>query len=90
MLDPAVTDPQVRSDIFTRIPQERLQQAIEECDRLIRPQLDESYDFFAGRYSYIRQFAPAFPDTVTFRTNREDDPLLKAVATLRQMNYPTL
>jgi TnpA family transposase len=86
VLDPAVTDPQVRSDIFTRIPRERLQQAIEECDRLIRPQPDESYDFFAGRYSYIRQFAPAFLDTFTFSSNRDDDPLLKAVAILRQLN----
>lgn len=86
VLDPAVTDPQVRSDIFTRIPRERLQQAIEECDRLIRPHPDESYDFFAGRYSYIRQFAPAFLDTFTFDTNRDNDPLLKAVANIRQLN----
>ena len=86
ILDPAVSDPQVRPDIFTCIPRERLEQVIEDCDRLIRPLQDESYDFLATRYSYIRQFAPAFLDTFTFRTRRESDPLLKAVAILRQLN----
>lgn len=86
VLDPAVADPQVRLDIFTRVPREQLQQALEDCQRLIRPVQDESYDFLARRYSYIRQFAPAFLDTFTFRSNLEPDPLLKAVTLIRQLN----
>jgi len=86
VLDPTVTDPQVRPDIFACIAREKLQQAIEDCDRLIRPLQDESYDFFAARYSYIRQFAPAFLETFTFQANRNPDPLLRAVAIIRQLN----
>ncbi|MCY7285415.1 MAG: Tn3 family transposase [Cyanobacteria bacterium CAN_BIN43] len=86
VLDPAVSDAQVRPDILSCISRERLQQAIEDCDRLIRPLQDESYDFFAHRYSYLRQFAPAFLESLTFRSNRADDPLLQAVALIRQLN----
>jgi TnpA family transposase len=86
VLDPAVSDAQVRPDILNCISRDRLQQAIEECDRLIRPLQDESYDFFAHRYSYLRQFAPVFLDSLTFRSNRDPDPLLQAVALIRQLN----
>jgi hypothetical protein len=86
VLDPGVSDAQVRPDILNCISREQLQQAIEECDRLIRPLQDESYDFFAHRYSYLRQFAPAFLESLTFRSNREPDPLLQAVALIRQLN----
>lgn len=86
VLDPAVADPQVRPDIFTRVPRAQLQQAVEDCQRLIRPVPDESYDFFAQRYSYIRQFAPAFLDTFAFRSNFDPDRLLKAVTVIRQLN----
>lgn len=86
VLDPEVADPQVRPDIFTRVSREQLQAAMDDCQRLIRPVQDESYDFFAERYSYIRQFAPAFLDTFTFRSNLESDPLLQAVTRMRQLN----
>lgn len=86
VLDQAVLDPQVRPDIFTLVPREQLQQAVEDCPRLVRPIQDESYDFFAQRYSYIRQFAPAFLDTFTFCSNLDSDPLLKAIILIRQLN----
>jgi TnpA family transposase len=86
VLDPSVSDAQVRPDILKCISRDRLQQAMEDCDRLIRPVQDESYDFFAQRYSYIRQFAPAFLERLTFRSNRDLDPLLQAVAIIRQLN----
>lgn len=86
ILDPQVSDDQVRPDIFKLISQAELQQAIENCERLIRPSQDESYDFFAARYSYIRQFAPTFLSTFTFHSTLEADPLLKAVAIVRQLN----
>lgn len=86
ILDPAVTDSQVRPDIFAQVPREQLQQAVADCPPLIRPVQDEAYDFLALRYSYLRTFAPAFLDTFTFHSTVEADPLLKAVAILRQLN----
>lgn len=86
VLDPQVDDPKVRSDIFEQVTPEELEAAITDCNRLVRPTQDESYDYFAARYSYIRQFAPAFLDTFSFRSNRENDPLLEAIAVLKQLN----
>jgi TnpA family transposase len=86
VLDPEIQDPKVRPDIFERIPRQQLELAIADCERLARPSKDESYDFFAQRYSYIRQFAPAFLRTFVFCSSRFDDPLLKAIDLLRQLN----
>lgn len=86
VLDPQVADPKVRSDIFEQVTPEELEAAITDCTRLVRPTQDESYDYFAARYSYIRQFAPALLDTFSFQCNRENDPLLEAIAILEQLN----
>jgi TnpA family transposase len=86
VLDPSVGDPQVRADIFEQVTPEELEAAIADCTRLVRPAQDESYDYFAARYSYIRQFAPAFLETFAFRSNRENDPLLEAITLLQQLN----
>lgn len=86
ILDPAVADLQVRPDIFAQVPREQLQQAVADCPPLIRPVQDEAYDFLALRYNYLRTFAPALLETFTFHSNDEADPLLKAVAILRQLN----
>ena len=86
ILDPQVEDSAVRPDIFERVSQERLEAAINDCERLVRPAQDESTDYFAARYSYLRQFAPAFLKTFTFRSNRKKDPLLEAIEVLRELN----
>ena len=86
VLDPNVDDAQVRPAIFERIPREDLETAVTDCERLIRPAQDESHDFFAARYSYIRQFAPAFIQTFTFRSHQAKASLLEAVQLLRQLN----
>lgn len=86
VLDPEVADERVREAIFSRIPEERLREALDDCARLVRPIPDESYDFLAERYSYIRQFAPAFLETFVFRSPLESDPLLKAVRLVRRLN----
>lgn len=86
ILDPQVDDPQVRADIFEQVTPEELAAAITDCNRLARPAQDESYDYFAARYSYIRQFAPAFLDTFSFQSNRDKDPLLEAITILHQLN----
>ena len=52
----------------------------------MRPEQDEYYEFLAARYSYIRQFAPAFLDAFTFCSNRAPDLLLDAIQLLRQLN----
>ncbi len=86
ILDPKVEDAAVRPDIFERVPQAHLEAAINDCERLVRPAHDESIDYFAARYSYLRQFAPAFLKTFAFHSHRNNDPLLVAIKLLRQLN----
>ncbi|MBV9280755.1 MAG: Tn3 family transposase [Chloroflexi bacterium] len=86
VLDPEVTDPQLRSAIYAQVPPERLEAAVAECDRLIRPPDDTYFDFLAQRYGTLRAFAPALLAALPFRSGQPDDPLLEAVALLRQLN----
>jgi len=86
ILDPQVEDAAVRPDIFEQVPQARLEAAISDCERLVRPAQDDSTDYFAARYSYLRQFAPAFLKTFDFRSHRDKDPLLAAIELLCQLN----
>jgi TnpA family transposase len=58
VLDPQIADPDLRTHIYKRHPKERLQAAMEESERLMRPLDDNYFDFLTGRYNYVRQFAP--------------------------------
>jgi TnpA family transposase len=85
VLDPKVRDADLRRAIYHRIPQAELRAAVEESDRIIRPLDDHYFDFLESRYTYLRQFTPAFIDALAFRS-AGDSPLLRAVDLLRQLN----
>jgi len=86
ILDEHISDLQLRNVIYQRIPKEKLQAAVDECDELIRPLDDNYFDFLESRYSYIRQFAPAFLCTFTFQASPEKKALLEAIELLRSLN----
>ena len=85
VLDPQIADPDLRTHIYKRHPKERLQAAMEESERLMRPLDDNYFDFLTGRYNYVRQFAPAFLSAFTFRANRRGEPLVEAVSVLNRI-----
>lgn len=87
LLDPEVPDNDVREAVYRAVGSpERLLEAVEESEKLMRPADDNYYDFFADRYSYLRQFTPAFLEALRFRSNKKNDPLLEAVTILRSLN----
>ena len=86
VLDPSVSDEQLRQTIYRHVPADKLLAAVEECDQLIRPLDDSYFDFLARRYSHIREFAPAFLHAFKFRSNRNSDALLQAVELLQNLN----
>jgi hypothetical protein len=86
VLDPAIADPYLRRTIYQRIPPTVLQRAVEESDRIVRPLDDSYFDFFETRYGYLRQWTPAFLETLTFHAMQRPDPLLEAVRLLQQLN----
>ena len=86
VLDATVSDSQLRSTIYSKIPQEELRAAIEECDGMIRPKDDQSIDYFANRYGYLRKFAPQFLNTLQFHSHQVEDPLIEALEYLKTLN----
>jgi TnpA family transposase len=85
--DLSVADSEVRDAIYEHVAsREKLLAAREESGRLARPLDDSYFDFLSERYSYIRQFAPAFIEAFEFRSNHTDDPLLKGIRLLEELN----
>ncbi|MBE9045304.1 Tn3 family transposase [Pleurocapsales cyanobacterium LEGE 10410] len=86
ILDEEIQDEQLRGKIYDQITPEELSQAITECKSLIRPHADDYFDFFALRYSYLRQFVPTFLAAFSFRANLTDDPLIEAIKIIRHLD----
>jgi hypothetical protein len=55
-----------------------------------RPLDDNYFDFLTGRYTYVRQFAPALLSAFTFRANRRGEPLVEAVSVLNRIKMKVL
>lgn len=86
VLDPTVTDQEVRAAIYQQMSPSILQQALEECRSLMRPLDGNYFDFLARRYSVLRSFAPQFLNAFTFHSNTAAVGLWEAIALLRQLN----
>lgn len=86
LIDSEVKDAAVRAKVFRRFNRGYLQQVVPETENHLRPRNDEAIDLFAQRYSYIRQFAPRFLETLTFKSHKPASPLLKAIKVLKTLN----
>jgi TnpA family transposase len=86
LLDATIDDTAVRAVSFARVPEIVLRVAVEETAGLIRPRHDGAIDFFGTRYSTIRQFAPAFLQTLTFHAQGPDDTVLRALEVIRTLD----
>ena len=86
LLDTTIDDVAVRAVSFARVPEGALREAVDDTAGLIRPRQDGAIDFFGTRYSTIRQFAPAFMQTLTFHAHGPDDTILRALEVLRALD----
>ncbi|HPF59848.1 MAG TPA: DUF4158 domain-containing protein [Candidatus Competibacteraceae bacterium] len=86
LLDSSVADEAVRTVSFQRVAETTLRTALEQTKQLIRPSQDAYVDLFGRRYSYVRQFAPAFMQQLTFRSSHDAHPLLQALRLLRELD----
>jgi len=86
LLDPEIEDASVRAASFERVPEAVLRAALSETEGLIRPRHDDAIDFFGKRYSTVRQFAPAFLQTLTFHTQGPHDSVLPSVNVIRDLD----
>lgn len=86
VLNTEISDSDLRAHIYKVIPEIEFRRAVDECDSLIRPNDDQSYDFLSKRYGYIREFSPKFLKIMQFRSHQKNDPLLKAITILDTLN----
>ena len=86
LLDTTIDDTAVRAVSFARVPEGALREAVADTAGLIRPRQDGALDCFGTRYSTIRQFAPAFLQTLTFHAHGPDDTILQALEVLRTLD----
>ncbi len=86
VLNPEITNEQLRQSIHEQISPEKMRVAVEDCKRLRRPPDDNYYDFLADCYPTLRRFTPALHSALTFRSNRATSTLLEAVQFVQQLN----
>ena len=84
VLDETVSDAHLREAIYHHIPRANLQVAVKEAHALRRP--SSYFDFLDDHYSYVRQFAPQFLETLSFQSHHDDDTVLEAIAVFRALN----
>jgi TnpA family transposase len=86
ILDPNITDAEVRAFIYRLAPADNLQATQDECDQLISTDNDGHFQILGKSYSYLRQFTPDLLEVLDFRSSQQDEPLLEVIALLRTMN----
>ena len=84
VLDETVSDGHLRQAIYHHIPRVNLQMAVKEAHALRRP--SSYFDFLDDHYSYVRQFAPQFLETLSFQSHQDNDTVLEAIAVFRSLN----
>jgi hypothetical protein len=88
LLDAEIADGAGRAESLARVPEAVLRAAVEETQHLIRPRHDDAIAFFGTRSSTIRQFAPAFVQTLTFHAPGPDNTVLRALEIIRTLDRP--
>jgi TnpA family transposase len=87
ILDDSVDDKQLRQMLFQQIDKNLLTKQIDEVDKWLTDKHSHVFHQITQRYSYLRQFAPAFISAIDLQTDAEtESPVTKAAALLRKMN----
>ena len=85
ILDKNIADPELRKELYGKIPLDKLRLAIDDCGKLIRPENDKGLDYFANRFSYLRQYTPTFLQRIQFKSAQADEPVIKAIEIIKEM-----
>src|ERR1019366_2554461 len=66
VLDPAISDSDLRAAIFALIPTDTLQKAVANIDAMVRPPDDVYYRELGTRYRTVRTFLPTLLQHIQF------------------------
>jgi len=85
VLDDTVPDDELRARILASAGGS-FAGAVEQAERIARPDGDNHIEYLTSRYATIRQYGPAVIDAFAFHGNRSADELLDAIEILRTLN----
>jgi TnpA family transposase len=87
ILDEAVPDGELRTRLFEEVPREELAAQVGALDEWVSGKKSDVFHGVVSRFSYLRQFAPAFLQALTFTPETEsENPCLEALALLKELN----
>jgi TnpA family transposase len=84
-----VPDAKLRTAIYACIPRDRLTHTVRECDEIAQPADYAPFTIAARSYSYLRTLWPRFLNTLQFQAEEADDPLLKAITFMQDVDSET-
>jgi hypothetical protein len=83
ILDATLPDAELRPRLFEKIPRDRLAQALDGVNALIRPADSVYYQELDGKYRTVRRFLPTLVENVRFGANLAGEPVVAAFDWLR-------
>ena len=86
LIDPGVSDENLRTVIYEFLPENKLRVTFGECERINEPLDENFFKLIGNRHSYLRQFIPTFLNALPLDGNAETDGLRKAVEILRVLD----
>ncbi len=86
LIDPGVSDENLRTAIYKYLPENKLRLTFGECERINAPLDENFFKLIGNRYSYLRQFIPPFLDSLPLDGNAETAGLREAIGILRDLN----
>src|ERR687892_944383 len=86
VLDDTVPDIDLRIRLFDQIPRDELATQMEALDEWITGKKSDAFHGVISRFSYLRQFAPAFLRALDFKPEAEGpNPCLEALAVIKAL-----
>ena len=85
LLDESLDPAQLRQEIFARVPEEDLRQAVSAVDSLARPAEDRHKKEIIDRYRRVRYFLPRLLESIRFSATAAGRPVLRALEFLRTL-----
>jgi TnpA family transposase len=86
LIDPTVSDDNLRTAIYEFLPENKLRVTFGECERINEPLDENFFKLIGNRYSYLRQFIPAFLNALPLNGNAETAGLREAIEILRDLD----
>jgi TnpA family transposase len=84
ILNSDIADSELRSVLYTYLPTDKFQAAVEDCARLVRPADGTYFDYLLESYKSLHAFVPEFLANFTFEANAKAQPTLDALEVLRK------